>query len=101
MELRYSPGADAASVLIQGPIEPGGDHHKERLDADRFIRYDDDGTVLEYEFLNVRRYGMRLDDLAHRDELTGLFAEAGFSERDWGHAIPTGVIRQRRAGATG
>ncbi len=101
MELKYDPRADAASVLLQGPIEPGGDHHKERLDADRFVRYgDSDGAVLEYEFLNARRYGVRLDDLAHRDQLARLFAEAGFSERDWGHPIPTKVIR-RRTGIAG
>ena len=101
MELRYDPRADAASVLLRGPIEPGGDHHKERLDADRFVRYADDGAVLEYEFQNARRYGVGLDDLAHRDELARLFAEAGFSERDWGHAIPTKVIRRRRTGVVG
>ncbi|MDP8924687.1 MAG: hypothetical protein M3O34_17675 [Chloroflexota bacterium] len=101
MELRYDPRADAASVLLRGPIEPGGEHHKERLDADRFVRYADDGPILEYEFLNVRRYGVKLDDLEHRDELTRLFAEAGFSERDWGHAVPTTVIRRRRSGIAG
>ncbi len=101
MELKYDARADAASVLLRGPIEPGGRHHKDRLDADRFIRYGDgDGAVLEYEFLNVRRYGVRLDDLGHRDELARLFSAAGFSERDWGHAVPTRVIR-RRASATG
>lgn len=101
MELRYDPRVDAASVLLQGEIEPGGDHHKERLDADRFVRYAAGGDVLEYEFLNPRRYGVKLDDLEHRDELARLFAEAGFSERDWGHAIPTKVIRRRRGDVAG
>lgn len=97
MELRYDPKADAASVLIGGPIEPGGDHHKDRLDEDRFIRYrDSDNVILQYEFLNVRRYGVRLDDLANREELATLFREAGFQERDWGHPVPNTVRRRRR-----
>jgi hypothetical protein len=102
MELRYDPKADAASVLIRGPIDPGGNHHKDRLDADRFIRYcDDDDAVIQYEFLNVRRYGVRLDDLEHRQELAALFREAGIQERNWGHPIPTTVIRRRRDTAAG
>src|SRR5687767_9972405 len=100
MRMTYSAGADAASVLVRGPVTPGGDHHKERLDADRFIRYDADEQVIEYEFLNVRRYGVRLDDLEHREELAALFREAGFEERDWGHPIPT-KVRRRRDRSTG
>jgi hypothetical protein len=100
MKLEYDATVDAASVLVRGPIIPGGDHHKERLDADRFVR-DADGDILEYEFLNVKRYGVRLDDLQHRDELRALFRAAGFSERDWGHAIPTKVIHRRRTRAAG
>jgi hypothetical protein len=100
MELRYDPKADAASVLVGGPIEPGGDHHKDRLDADRFVRYrDDDDAIIQYEFLNVKRYGVRLDDLEHRADLAILFREAGFQERDWGHAIPTMVSRRRDTAA--
>jgi hypothetical protein len=38
---------------------------------------------------------MRLDDLEHREELAALFREAGFEERDWGHPIPTKVVRRR------
>lgn len=102
MELRYDPKADAASVLVRGPIEPGGNHHKDRLDADRFIRYSDsDDAIIQYEFLNVRRYGVRLDDLDHREELATLFRTAGFRERDWGHPVPTRVIRRRRDTAAG
>lgn len=103
MQLKYDDRVDAASVFVGGEIVPGGDHHKERLDADRFVRYSDiDGTVLQYEFLNVRRYGVRLDDLEHQAELSALFADAGFSERDWGHPIPTKVTRHRdRTSAAG
>jgi len=96
MELKYDERADAASVFTGGPIVPGGNHHKEQIDDDRLIRFDDDdGSILQYEFLNVRRYGVRLDDLEHREELAGLFREAGFQERDWSHPISTKVIRRR------
>lgn len=95
MKLNYDAMGDSASVLRHGEISPGGNHHKERLDADRFIRYDGDDEIIEYEFLNVRQYGVRLNDLAHRHELTQLFKEAGFQERDWGHPIPTKLIRRR------
>lgn len=95
MRMTYSPGADAASVLMHGPVESGSDHHKERIDADRFIRYDAEGRIIEYEFLNVHRYGVRLDDLPDREALGRVFREAGFIERDWGHPIPTRVRRRR------
>ncbi|HZO32034.1 MAG TPA: hypothetical protein VFH48_39255 [Chloroflexota bacterium] len=102
MELQYDPKADAASVLVRGPIEPGGGHHKDRLDADRFVRYrDSDNAILQYEFLNVKRYGVRLDDLEHREGLRMLFREAGFQERDWGHPLATNVVRRWRDIATG
>jgi hypothetical protein len=100
MELRYDPKADAASVLVRGPIEPGGKHHKDRLDEDRFIRYSDrDNAIIQYEFLNVKRYGVQLDDLEHREELAALFRAAGIQERDWGHPIPTNVVRRRDTAA--
>jgi hypothetical protein len=83
MQLEYDPQADAASVLMGGIIVPGGDHYKEPLDADRFVRYDSDDEILEYEFLNVRRYCVRLDDLVHRDALSRLFRDAGIQERNW------------------
>jgi hypothetical protein len=96
MQLKFDPRADAASVLLGPPIIPGGNHHKEQIDEDRLIRYnDDDGSILEYEFLNVRRFGVRLDDLEHRQELAALFKEAGIQERDWGHPIPTKVTHRR------
>src|SRR5215212_2045159 len=101
MQLTYDTQVDAASVMIGRPIVPGGNHHKEQIDEDRLIRYsDDDGSVLEYEFLNFWRFGVRLDDLEHRAELAALFKEAGFQERDWSHPISTKVIR-RRDRATG
>ena len=100
MQLKYDPQVDAASVLVSGPIVPGGDHYKDRLDADRFVRYrESDGAVLEYEFLNVRRFGVRYDDLEHREELARLFKEAGFQERDWGHPTPTKVVHRRNRAA--
>ena len=43
----------------------------------------------------MRRYGVRLDDQEHCKELTRLFREAGFQERDWSHPISTKVIRRR------
>src|SRR5437868_6895262 len=96
LTLKYDPQVDAASVLVSGPIAPGGDHYKEQIDEDRYVRYrDDDDLILEYEFLNVRRFGVRLDDLEHREELAALFSEAGFQERDWSHPISTKVVRRR------
>ena len=62
----------------------------EELDQDRNVRYDADDRVIEYEFLNVCRYGVKLDDLEHRDELRALFREAGFAERDWGTPVGAG-----------
>lgn len=102
MELRYDPQVDAASVLLGVPIVPGGEHHKEQIDADRLVRFSDtDGSILEYEFLNVRRFGVRLDDLEHREALAALFRDAGFQERDWSHPIPTKVVHRRRDRAAG
>src|SRR3954465_13577389 len=73
MKLEYDERGDSAFVVVGQPIVPGGDHHKGRVDQDRFVRYDADDEIMEYEFLNVRRYGVRLDDLEHRDELARLF----------------------------
>ncbi len=90
MELIYDPQADAAAVLVRGEILPGSRDALDRLDADRFIHYDADDEVIEYQFLNVQRYGVRLDDIEdpeHRAELGRLFKEAGFKERYWGHPI--------------
>jgi len=89
MKMRYDAAVDAAFVEVHGPIPPGGTDANARLDQDRSVKYDADDRIIGYEFLNVRRHGVRLDDLEHRDELRVLFREAGFSERDWGAPIPT------------
>ena len=99
MKLIYDQKGDSASVLMHGLIEPGTRDALDRLDSDRLVHYDADDEIIEYEFLNVRRYGVRLDDLEHREELTTLFREAGIQERDWGHPIPTKVIRRRNRAA--
>ena len=90
MKLEYDPVVDAAFVEVRGPILPGGIDANERLDQDRNVKYDTNDQIIGYEFLNVKRYGVRLDDLAHRDELARLFAEAGFVERDWGTPCDAG-----------
>jgi hypothetical protein len=102
MELRYDPKADAASVLVCGPVEPGGEHHEDGLDEDRFVRYhDSDDAIVQYEFLNVKRYGVRLDDLEHREALAPIFRDAGLRERDRGHPVSTTVVRRQRDIAAG
>ena len=90
MHLEYDETVDAASVEVIGPIPRGGVAFTEELDQDRNVRYDADDRIIEYEFLNVRRYGVRLDDLEHRDELRTLFRAAGFAERDWGTPVGSG-----------
>ena len=90
MHLEYDETVDAASVEVAGPIPPGGVAFTEELDQDRNVRYNADDRVIEYEFLNVRRYGVKLDDLEHREELRALFREAGFTERDWGTPVGAG-----------
>ena len=90
MHLQYDETVDAASVEVIGPIPRGGVAFTEELDQDRNVRYDADDRVIEYEFLNVRRFGVKLDDLEHRDELRALFREAGFAERDWGTPVGSG-----------
>jgi uncharacterized protein YuzE len=84
MRLKYDPIADAAYVEVHGPVLPGAVDLTEPLDQDRLLDYDADDRVIGYEFLNVRRYGVRLDDLEHREDLSRLFREAGFQERTWG-----------------
>ena len=90
MELRYDERADAAAVDVHGRIVPGTVDFTEELDQDRNVKYDADERVLGYRFLNVRRFGVKLDDLEHRDELRVLFREAGFAERDWGTPVGAG-----------
>ena len=95
MELKYDERADGAHVMMRQSIRPEDIDDSEQLDADRIVRYGVGGHALMYSFLNVRLYGVRLDDLEHREELAALFREAGFQERDWSHPIPTKVIRRR------
>jgi len=98
MKLTYDEHADAAYVYVTGLIPPGGVDYTDELDQDRNIDRDADDTILGYEFLNVRRLGVRLDDLEHHDELAQLFRDAGFSERDWGARRPSSQERGRAAG---
>ena len=95
MKLNHDQHVDAAYVEVCSPISDGGVDGTERLDADRNVDYDADERIVGYEFLNARRFGVRLDDLEHRAELAALFKEAGFQERDWGHPIPTKVAHRR------
>ncbi len=90
MNMTYSERADAGSVEVAGPIPPGGVAFTAELDQDRNVRYGADDRIIEYEFLNVRRHGVKLDDLEHRDELRATFREAGFAERDWGTPVGAG-----------
>ncbi len=92
MKLDYDEQVDAAYVEVAGPIPPGGVDANERLDQDRIVDYDADDRIIGYEFLNVRRHGVRLDDLEHRDDLRALFHEAGFAERDW--SAPLSAMRR-------
>ena len=92
MNLKYDQHVDAAYVEVAGPIPPGGVDANERLDQDRIVDYDASDQIVGYEFLNVRRHGVRLDDLEHRDELRALFREAGFAERDW--SAPLSALRR-------
>jgi uncharacterized protein YuzE len=101
MKLRYDAQVDAASVEVRGPISPGSVDATEPLDEDRLVHYDSNDEIIEYEFLNVKRYGVRLDDLEHREELAALFREAGFQERDWSTPWGSGWVIRRRDRATG
>ena len=99
MHLEYDGTVDAASVEVDGPTPPGRVDGTERLDRDRLIKFDADDRILVYEFHHVRRLGVKLDDLEHRDELRAIFREAGIPERTWGTPIEAGrrrVIRKER-----
>jgi hypothetical protein len=95
IELDYDAKVDVARVWMREPINPEDIEDSEQLDADRFVRYDAERHALTYEFINARRFGVRLDDLEHRVELATLFRDAGFQERDWSHPISTNVIHRR------
>lgn len=96
MQMTYDEKTDVVRVSARPTIAPEDVADSERLDADRFVRYDVTGHPLTYEFLNARRFGVRVDDLKDRAALTALFRKAGFAERDWSHPIPTNVVRRRR-----
>lgn len=93
MKLTYDAQVDAAYVYVAGPIPPGGVDYTEQLDQDRNIDRDANDAILGYEFLNARRFGVRLDDLEHKDELAQVFQDAGIKERDW--STPRPVLRAR------
>ncbi len=82
MRLHYDERVDAAFVDVVGSMTPGGVDYTEELDEDRNVKYDADERIVRYEFLNVRRHGVRLDDLEHHDELARVSRGAGFRERD-------------------
>lgn len=96
VRLEYDPVADAASVEVDGPVGPEDIADLAELDQDRNVRLDARGHAVEYEFLNVRRHGVRLDDIADgrdRENLRRLFREAGFRERDWSTPRPAPATR--------
>lgn len=94
-ELKYDEKVDVARISMRPQIGPEDVEDSERLDQDRFVRYDGEGHTLTYEFLNARKFGVRLDDLEHREELAALFTAAGFKQRDWSDPIPTRVTHRR------
>jgi hypothetical protein len=90
-------------VLTAGEIGPGDTADVRELDADRIVRYGKDGHTIEYQFFNVRRHGVRLDDLENANDraaMSQLFREAGFQERTWGTPIRYTAVRRRRDSAT-
>jgi hypothetical protein len=104
MKLKYFEQGDSAIVLTAGEIGPNDTADVRELDVDRIVRYDAGGRAIEYQFFNVRRLGVRLDDLesaADRAEMARLFREAGFRERDWSEPIRYTAVRRRRDTAAG
>lgn len=104
MKLKYFGQGDSAIVLTAGEIGPDDTADVRELDCDRIVRYDATGRAIEYQFFNVRRHGVRLDDLDSADDraaLSRLFREAGFTERDWSEPIRIVAVRRRRDAATG
>ena len=104
MKLTYYERGDSASVLTGGEIGPGDTWDVRELDTDRIVRLDAAGRVIEYQFFNVRRHGVRLDDLeSHEDRasLQTLFREAGIAERGWSMPMEYVVVRRKRTTATG
>lgn len=96
MELTYDPTVDAAAVRMRGPVVPGSIADTEELDRDRLVHRDAAGTVLKYELLHAKQLGVRLDDLEHCADLSRLFSEAGFRERDWSRSVESAIVRRTR-----
>ena len=89
MKLIYHEEGDSAAVLTAGEIGPDDTADVRELDCDRIVRYDAAGRAIEYQFFNVRRHGVRLDDLESADDraaLAQLFREAGFQRAHLGDA---------------
>jgi hypothetical protein len=104
VELIYDAQGDSAAVLTAGEIGPGDTADVRELDADRIVRYGAAGRAIEYQFFDVRRHGVRLDDLENGDDraaLARLFREAGFEERTWGTPVRYTAVRRRRGSAAG
>ena len=104
MKLKYHEQSDSAIVLTDGEIGPDDTADVRELDTDRIVRYDADECAIEYQFFNVRRHGVRLDDLDSSEDraaLSQLFREAGFQKRTWGTPIRYTVVRRRRDTAAG
>ena len=94
MRMNYDVDGDSAAVLVIGEIGPNDTADVRQIDSDRIARYDAADQVIEYQFFNVRRHGVRLDDLEHREQLAAIFHDAGIPERDW--STPVEVVRVRR-----
>jgi hypothetical protein len=104
MKLKYFERTDSAIVLTRGEIGPDDTADVRELDADRIVRLGVDGRAIEYQFFNVRRLGVRLNDLESSEDrlaLTGLFREAGIQERTWSTPVQVTAVRRRRDIAAG
>ena len=99
MKLKYYESSDSAIVLTAGEFGPNDTADVRELDTDRIVRYDATDRAIEYQFFNVRRHGVRLDDLESGDdraEMARMLREAGFRERDWSEPIRVTAVRHRR-----
>ena len=104
MRLNYFEQGDSAIVLTAGEIGPDNTADVRVLDVDRIVRYDADGRAIKYQYFNVRRHGVRLDDLEISDDrvaLARLFREAEFQERTWSTPVRYTAVRRRRDVVTG
>jgi len=101
MRIKYDQQGDSAAVLVNGEIGPNDTADVRQLDSDRIARYDATGQVIEYQFFNVRRHGVRLGDLEHHEQLAVLFQDANIPERDWSTPIEVVRVHRRRRDAAG